>query len=109
MSGKPTTGLVVDDLPEARNWLCDALRHAFPGIDVREADSLESARSALTRAPDWRPEIALIDLGLPDGSGTDLITQLRALDPNIVTVVTTIFDDDSHLFGALKVGPTATF
>ncbi|MCC5873294.1 MAG: response regulator transcription factor [Gammaproteobacteria bacterium] len=104
MSGIPTTGLVVDDLPEARNWLCDALRVAFPGIDIREAGSLQSARDKLVHAQPWRPDIALIDLGLPDGSGTDLITQLRASDPNVVTVVTTIFDDDSHLFGALKAG-----
>lgn len=104
MSGIPTTGLVVDDLPEARSWLCDALEHAFPGIDMRAAGSLRSAREALLREPAWRPDIALIDLGLPDGSGTDLITELRARDPGVVTVVTTIFDDDSHLFGALKVG-----
>lgn len=104
MSRIPTTGLVVDDLPEARSWLCDALRHAFPGIDVREAGSLTSARDELLRPPVWRPDIALVDLGLPDGSGTDLITELRASDPNVVTVVTTIFDDDRHLFGALKAG-----
>ncbi|MCC5887502.1 MAG: response regulator transcription factor [Gammaproteobacteria bacterium] len=104
MTGIPTTGLVVDDLPEARSWLCDALRHAFPGIDIREAASLESARGELARLPPWHPEIALVDLGLPDGSGTDLITELRSQDASVVTVVTTIFDDDSHLFGALKVG-----
>lgn len=104
MTGIPTTGLVVDDLPEARSWLCDALRHAFSGIDIREAGSLAAARAELKRVPAWRPEIALVDLGLPDGSGTDLITQLRASDPEVVTVVTTIFDDDTHLFGALKVG-----
>jgi len=104
MPGIPTTGLVVDDLPEARSWLCDALAHAFPGIDIRAAGSLQSARDELAREPAWRPAIALIDLGLPDGSGTDLITELRAGDSRVVTVVTTIFDDDSHLFGALKVG-----
>lgn len=104
MPGIPTTGLVVDDLPEARSWLCEALRHAFPGIDIRAAGSLQAAREELTREPAWRPQIALVDLGLPDGSGTELIKALRASDPGVVTVVTTIFDDDSHLFAALKAG-----
>lgn len=104
MSPIPTTGLVVDDLPEARKWLCEALRHAFSGIDLREAGSLREARETLQGDDGWHPDIALIDLGLPDGSGTDLIVALRASDPAVVTVVTTIFDDDSHLFAALKAG-----
>jgi DNA-binding NarL/FixJ family response regulator len=101
MSTTPAKGLVVEDLPEARAWLVDALEHAFPGIAVAEAASLAEARAACA---DGVPAIALVDLGLPDGSGTDLIAELRARDPDLLTVVTTIFDDDRHLFGALRAG-----
>ena len=97
----PATGLVVEDLPDARAWLRDALEHAFPGIRVAEAGSLAEARAACANEV---PGIALIDLGLPDGSGIDLITEFRLRNRNVVTVVTTIFDDDHHLFGALRAG-----
>ena len=67
MADAPQSGLVVEDLPEARAWLVDALEHAFPGIVVREAADLASGRRACAEAI---PAIALVDLGLPDGSGT---------------------------------------
>ena len=101
MADVPNTGLVVEDLPEARAWLVDALVHAFPGIRVTEAGDLASARAACARE---LPDIALVDLGLPDGSGQDLIGELRAAERDVLSVVTTIFDDDRHLFGALRAG-----
>ena len=97
----PKTGLVVEDLPEARAWLVDALGHAFEAITVEVAGDLAEARAALEGG---LPDIALVDLGLPDGSGTELIAELRAAPKNVLTVVTTIFDDDRHLFAALRAG-----
>ena len=97
----PKTGLVVEDLPEARAWLVDALGHAFDAITVEVAGDLASARAALEGG---LPDIALVDLGLPDGSGTELIAELRAAPKDVLTVVTTIFDDDRHLFAALRAG-----
>ena len=101
MSDAPRTGLVVEDLQEARSWLVDALAHAFPGIRVHEAGDLAAARRSCRAEV---PDIALVDLGLPDGSGTELITELRSTGRDVLTVVTTIFDDDRHLFGALRAG-----
>ena len=101
MAEVPKRGLVVEDLTEARSWLVDALSHAFPGIRIIEAWDLASGRAACAQ---HTPDIALIDLGLPDGSGTDLIAELRAAEHEVLTVVTTIFDDDRHLFGALRAG-----
>ena len=97
----PKTGLVVEDLPEARAWLVDALGHAFEAITVEVAGDLAEARAALEGG---LPDIALVDLGLPDGSGTELIAELRAAPKDVLTVVTTIFDDDRHLFAALRAG-----
>lgn len=48
--------------------------------------------------------IALIDLGMPDGSGIDIIHELTAHYPAIVRLVTTIYDDDRHLFEAIAAG-----
>ena len=94
-------GLIVEDLPEARAWLTTALGDAFPGIQIATAASLADARRALTIS---LPEIALIDIGLPDGSGIELIDELNLKHRGVMSIVTRIFDDDTHLFSALGAG-----
>jgi len=89
--------LVVDDLPSSRAWLGQALALAFPGIRIEEAGSLAQAEDFLASPP----PLALIDLGLPDGSGLRLIERLRG---RAMCVVATVFDDDAHLFPALHAG-----
>lgn len=73
----------------------------FPGIEQRHAASLAEARECLQ---DFVPELALIDLGLPDGSGIEIIEALRERHPECCSVVTTLFSDDVHLFPALRAG-----
>ncbi len=92
----PSHALVVDDLASSRDWLAQALGLAFPGIAIAFAGSLaEGLRAAA--AP-----LAIIDLGLPDGSGVTLIERLHA--SGTTCVVATVFDDDAHLFPALHAG-----
>lgn len=95
----PTRALVLDDLDASRRWLIAALQQAYPGIVVVEAASLAAAEAVLVPLPD----LALIDLGLPDGSGVRMIERLCAAG-NTLCVVATIFDDDAHLFPALRAG-----
>ena len=95
-----TRALVVDDLAEARQWLVAALQTAFPGIEVETAATLGEA-FALIELP---PQLALIDLGLPDGNGTQLIEALRSRGADTLCIVSTVFDDDAHLFPALRAG-----
>jgi DNA-binding NarL/FixJ family response regulator len=94
-------GLIVEDLPDAREWLAQALVEAFPGIIIDAAASLSEARSLLVKQI---PDLALIDIGLPDGSGIDLIDELNRAHPQVMSVVTSVFDDDTHLFAALGAG-----
>lgn len=49
-------------------------------------------------------DLALCDLGLPDGDGTDVVARLHELQPEVLSVVVTIHDDDEHLFPALQAG-----
>lgn len=67
-------GLIVEDLPDAREWLIAAMGEAFPGVSIATAASLADARSQIA---EQLPQIALIDIGLPDGSGIDLIDELN--------------------------------
>jgi DNA-binding NarL/FixJ family response regulator len=93
-----TRALIVDDLASSRDWLARATTLAFPGITIAQAATLAEA-FALCDPP---PPLALIDLGLPDGSGVRLIERLHPL--GTLCVVATVFDDDAHLFPALHAG-----
>ena len=90
--------LVVDDLESSRDWLSRALMQAFPGIEIAVAASLAEAQTLVADVP----PLALIDLGLPDGSGIRLIEKLQPL--GTLCIVATVFDDDAHLFPALHAG-----
>lgn len=94
-------GLVVEDLPSASAWLSSLAQEAFPGIEMKTAASISAARATLRV---FRPDIAFVDLGLPDGSGVELIEALNQSQPDCHCIVTTIFHDDVHLFPALRAG-----
>lgn len=101
MPGDIGTGLIVEDLKAPAEWLAGVLSSAFPGIAVHSAPDLAAARRLSAAHP---PDIALVDLGLPDGSGIDLIRELAAPPARCHCVVTTIYADDRHLFPALRAG-----
>src|SRR5690606_24228873 len=48
--------------------------------------------------------LAVVDLGLPDGSGVDIVRRLAGDMPTTLCVVATIYDDDAHLFEAIAAG-----
>lgn len=96
------TGFILEDLPESQTWLSQVLTESFSGIAITTAFTLAEARQKLARQPP--PDIALVDLGLPDGSGVELIAELNRAAPATLCVVASIYDDDSHLFPALRAG-----
>lgn len=93
--------LIVEDLPDTQEWLTRLVVGAFPGIHCLCANTVASALAMV------RPEtfdLALVDLGLPDGDGTRVIEALSALETPPIIVVASIFEDDRHLFPALQAG-----
>jgi len=94
--------LVVEDLPDARDWLAQVLRTCFDGVAVHACDSVQAALASLREGE--APDIALIDLSLPDGSGVRVIDAVVRRHPQAVCVVTSIYNDDAHLFPALRAG-----
>lgn len=74
---------------------------ALDGIAVLEAETIGEAKVILEGNI---VNLALLDINLPDGSGIDLARDITATSNDTYIVMTTIFDDDKHLFAALQAG-----
>lgn len=92
--------VIVEDVAETRAWLMAITRDAFPDAVIEAAENLRAGFELCRTAPD----LALIDLRLPDGSGLDLLKRLYTESPKTVCVVTTVMGDDSDVVAALSHG-----
>ncbi|OGB75546.1 MAG: DNA-binding response regulator, partial [Burkholderiales bacterium RIFOXYC12_FULL_60_6] len=93
--------LILEDMPESQEMLREVAQSAYPGIRVCFAADVADALQMLTQL---QFDLALIDLSLPDGDGTTVVEAMRSQFPDCMIVVATIFDDDEHLFPALRAG-----
>ncbi|WP_321489980.1 response regulator transcription factor [uncultured Hyphomonas sp.] len=93
--------LIVEDIAETRAWLREAAEAAFPGNEIREATNV---REAVYAIKGHHFDIAIVDLGLPDGSGTDIISVLSVSRPETTVVVATVMGDDASVIAALSQG-----
>ncbi|ETX27686.1 response regulator [Roseivivax isoporae] len=98
---RPLLGLTVLVVEDSR-YACDALRLMClrSGARIRRADSLAAARRHLQV---YRPSAAVIDLGLPDGSGTELIAELSLCSPRVRVILATSGDPSTEA-SALAAG-----
>jgi len=93
--------LIVEDIPETRQWLAEIVVSAFPDCRVHEA---ATAGAGLRAAEACAFDLALIDLGLPDGSGLEVLRGIKQHTPDAVCVITTVMGDDTHIVAALSAG-----
>lgn len=63
-----------------------------------------SAVQAIARIPALRPDVAILDARLPDGSGVDVCREVRSVDPSIQVLILTSYEDDEALFAAIMAG-----
>lgn len=98
MSDKRTI-LVVEDEKAISNFICRALTvseyHPVPAATAREAVTLFFSH---------HPDLVMLDLGLPDQDGIDLLTELKELSPNTPIVVVSARDRESEKVRALDLG-----
>jgi len=92
--------LAVEDDAHTRQYITEVLRRE-ESYTVAEAASLQQGFEALGRE---QPDVMLVDLGLPDGSGLDLIRGARNLSVDILTLVITVFGDEKSVIGAIEAG-----
>jgi two-component system KDP operon response regulator KdpE len=98
MTAAPLKILVVDDEPPIRKLLRMGL--ATQGYDILEAPNGKAALDLLTSKPD----LVILDLGLPDMQGLDLLRAIRARDDGVPIVVLSSRDDETGKVAALDLG-----
>lgn len=97
----PIRVFLLDDHEVVRRGVHDLL-DAEPDIDVvGEADTIDHA---LARGPALRPDVAVLDVRLPDGNGISVCRELRSRMPDLACLMLTSFDDDDALLDAIMAG-----
>lgn len=95
---EPRVALCVED--DARMWRLLADEVARHGLAPRWCPTVAAARSALVA----RPALALVDLGLPDGDGLDVVRALRRRWSDVPAVVLSVDDRPARILAALRDG-----
>ena len=97
----PATVLLVEDEPNASERVHQALGGASSLRVVGTAGSLAEAKHLLAKNV---PDLLIADLGLPDGSGIELIRSVARRGLPTLCLVNTVFADDQSVFDALEAG-----
>jgi DNA-binding NarL/FixJ family response regulator len=92
---------LLDDHEIVRKGVRDLLE-AEPGIVV--VGEAGTAASALARIPALRPDVAVLDVRLPDGDGVSVCREIRSAMPAVACLMLTSFGDDEALFDAIMAG-----
>lgn len=100
-SMNPIKVIVVED---QREWYERISRTLGDNAEIEIIKHIETGTQAIDLIPKLSPDLVLVDLGLPDMSGVDIIKSTWQSDRKTQFLVFTIFDDDNHLFCALKAG-----
>jgi DNA-binding NarL/FixJ family response regulator len=96
-----TRVLLVDDHP----LFLDGVKAALTGDpDLQVVGAAEDRASALELSAGLHPDVVLMDLNLPDGSGVDATRDLLAAHPTIRVLVMTMSDDDDAVMAAMLAG-----
>ena len=92
---------LLDDHEVVRTGL-RALLEACDDIDVvGEADTVAEA---LIRIPEVQPDVAILDVRLPDGTGVEVCRDVRSTSPDIACVMLTSYADDEALIASILAG-----
>jgi two-component system, NarL family, response regulator DevR len=102
----------VTDAPAVRVFLLDDHEVVRRGVadlldsepDLTVVGEAGTAAEALARVPAVRPDVAVLDVRLPDGDGVTVCRELRSLLPDLRCLMLTSFDDDDALFDAIMAG-----
>ncbi len=92
---------LIDDHELVRRGLREVLNETGRITVVGEAGS---AGEALVRIPETKPQVVIVDVRLPDGSGIEVCRKVRSRNPSIRVLVLTGYDDPRALAAAARAG-----
>lgn len=92
---------LVDDHPLVREWLANLIQQQADLVVCGEA---EDAPHALQQISATRPDVAIVDITLKQGSGIELIKNLKALCPEVAIIVLSMHDERLYAERALRAG-----
>src|SRR3954451_21901679 len=92
---------LLDDHEVVRRGVRDLLEAED---DIEVVGEAGTAAEALARVPAVRPDVAVLDVRLPDGDGVSVCRDLRSDDPDLKCLMLTSFADDEALFDAIMAG-----
>jgi two-component system response regulator DevR len=95
------TVFLLDDHEVVRRGVADVLQ-SDPGITV--VGEGKNVAEALARVPALRPDVAVLDVRLPDGDGVTVCRELRSRMPELKVIMLTSYSDDEALFEAIMAG-----
>ncbi|WP_084148152.1 response regulator transcription factor [Brachybacterium phenoliresistens] len=97
----PITVMLVDDHEVVRRGIVAVIEAQE---DLQVVGEAGTVAEAIRRLPAVRPDVLVVDLQLPDGTGIDVMRRARELDPDQVVLVLTSFDDDSAVTESREAG-----
>ena len=98
---RPIRVFLLDDHEIVRRGIKELLEAEG---DIEVVGEAGLAQDALNRIPAVRPDVAILDGRLPDGSGVDVCREIRSRHPEIAALILTSYDDDEALFAAIMAG-----
>ena len=100
----PVPVLIVED----EDLICERLKNILTelGYDNDVLIFAKNLKQAFLQIEQQPISLALVDLGLPDGNGIELIEKLRSLDSSVLILVISAWSTQASLFSAIKAGAT---
>src|SRR6478672_5336051 len=92
---------LLDDHEVVRRGVRDLLESDG---DIEVVGEASTASEAMARVPAVRPQVAVLDVRLPDGDGVSVCRDLRSQLPELACLMLTSYSDDEALFGAVMAG-----
>jgi DNA-binding NarL/FixJ family response regulator len=99
----PCSVLIVEDDPRIRNLFASAVQAA---PDLQLAGAAHDLPEGLRLLEQTRPQVLLVDIGLPSGSGLALIQRAAQHVPECASIVVTVFADEEPVLQCIKAGAT---
>ena len=99
--GNPVRVFLLDDHEIVRGGLARLFEREG---DIEVVGEAGTAAEGLSRIPPTRPDVALLDVRLPDGDGVEVCREIRSRHPEIYCLMLTSFSDDEALFEAIMAG-----